>query len=82
MSPRQPDFDPTAVGQLATRLLGFGTMATRVREGVSTPVYRLVRGEETFYLRASETPEASMAPEVAVHAVLGAAGVGLPEVVT
>ena len=25
MSPRQPDFDPTAVGELATRLLGFGT---------------------------------------------------------
>lgn len=82
MSPRQPDFDPTAVGELATRLLGFGTMAARVQEGVSTPVYRLVRGEETFYLRASETPEASMAPEVAVHAVLGAAGVALPEVVT
>jgi aminoglycoside phosphotransferase (APT) family kinase protein len=49
--------------------------------GVSTPVYRVRRGGETYYLRLAENAEASLEPEVRVHALLRARGVCVPEVV-
>ncbi len=49
--------------------------------GVSSPVYRLDCGAETFYLRLSETPEASLGPEVQVHGLLRDRGVKVPEVI-
>lgn len=49
--------------------------------GVSTPVYRVQNGGETYYLRLAEGPEARLEPEVRVHALLRARGVRVPEVI-
>jgi aminoglycoside phosphotransferase (APT) family kinase protein len=53
----------------------------RVAEGVSTTVYRVDAGSQTYYLRILPEPGASFAPEVAVHRQLRAAGLRVPEVV-
>jgi hypothetical protein len=53
----------------------------RVAEGVSTYVYRIRRGAETFYLRVLPEADASFAPEVRAHALLRARGVAVPEVI-
>ena len=53
----------------------------RTESGVSTPVYRLRRGEATRYLRLAEGPEASLAPEVLAHDVLRSRGVRVAQVV-
>jgi aminoglycoside phosphotransferase (APT) family kinase protein len=50
-------------------------------EGISTFVYRIVRGDERFYLRVLPEADASFAPEVRVHALLRERGVRVPEVV-
>ena len=50
-------------------------------EGVSTFVYRIRRGAETFYLRVLPEADASFAPEVRAHALLRERGVRVPEVV-
>ena len=49
--------------------------------GVSTPVYRVQRGDETFYLRLAESREANLAPEALVHRLLRERGVRVPDVV-
>ena len=56
-------------------------MVERAATGVSTPVYRIQRGEVTCYLRLAEGPEASLAPEALAHTLLRARGVLVPEVV-
>jgi hypothetical protein len=48
---------------------------------MSTPVYRVHRGEESLYLRMSKDAGGSMHAEVAVHEHLHAAGVAVPEVI-
>jgi aminoglycoside phosphotransferase (APT) family kinase protein len=53
----------------------------RVAEGVSTYVYRVVRGPATFYLRVLPEAGVSFAPEAAVHTALRGRGVRVPEVV-
>ena len=55
--------------------------AERVAEGVSTHVYRIRRGAETFYLRVLPEAGASFAPEVRAHTLLRARGVAVPEVI-
>jgi aminoglycoside phosphotransferase (APT) family kinase protein len=63
----------------------FGTSAVSriepTENGVSTPVFRLWRGDEIFYLRLSEQPGESLGPEVRVHTRLRELGVSVPEVV-
>jgi aminoglycoside phosphotransferase (APT) family kinase protein len=53
----------------------------RVAEGVSTFVYRIRRGVETFYLRVLPERDASFAPEARAHRLLRERGVRVPEVV-
>ena len=53
----------------------------RAAEGVSTVVYRVDAGTQTYYLRILPEPDASFAPEVVVHQQLHAAGLHVPEVV-
>jgi aminoglycoside phosphotransferase (APT) family kinase protein len=55
-------------------------MVERVPEGVSTFVYRMLRGEDTFYLRVLPEEGASFAPEVAAHTLLRQRQVNVPEV--
>ena len=53
----------------------------RVREGVSTRVYRIRRADEIFYLRVLPEVGASFAPEAYAHTLLRARGVKAPEVI-
>jgi aminoglycoside phosphotransferase (APT) family kinase protein len=54
---------------------------SRVPEGNSTFVYRVVTAHETFYLRVLPEVGASFAPEVEVHRRLRSLGAKVPEVV-
>jgi len=54
---------------------------TRVPEGVSTYVYRIITQQATFYLRILPEVGASFAPEVGVHTRLHLLGVKVPAVV-
>ncbi|HET9221806.1 MAG TPA: phosphotransferase, partial [Roseiflexaceae bacterium] len=56
-------------------------IVARAAEGASTFVYRVDAGSQTYYLRILPEPDASFAPEVAVHQQLQAAGLHVPEVV-
>jgi aminoglycoside phosphotransferase (APT) family kinase protein len=80
---RIPVPDTAAVRAVVDRV--FGSTASngveRVIEGVSTYVYRIDRGSETFYLRVLPEAGASFAPEAAVHRLLLDRGVRVPEVV-
>ncbi len=53
----------------------------RTPDGVSTQVYRLVRGAETFYLRVAEEAEENLETDAELHRRLLAAGVRVPGVV-
>ncbi len=48
---------------------------------MSTYVYRVRRGDETFYLRVLPEPGATFAPEVYAHRLLHGQGVRVPEVI-
>ena len=80
-STRPPDEEAEALRALVARLAGPGFETERAPGGMSTPVYRLRRADETLYLRISEDPGGSMRAEAAVHQHLRAAGVSVPEVV-
>jgi len=58
-----------------------GLTVTRPTEGVSTYVYRIERGAETFYLRVLPEAGAGFAPEAEAHRRLRECGVNVPEVV-
>lgn len=53
----------------------------RVKEGVSTYVYRIHRNNEIFYIRLLPEIGASFAPEVHVHQLLRDKGARVPEVI-
>lgn len=80
---RQPDADPLALRALVDRVFGRSVPIeiTRTPDGVSTPVYRLRRGAENFYLRLAETSAASLAPEAQAHDLLRRRGVNIAVVV-
>jgi len=80
-STRPPDEEVRALRALVARLVGPGFAIDRAHGGMSTPVYRLRRGEECLYLRMAEKRGGSMHAEVAVHEHLHAAGVSVPEVI-
>jgi aminoglycoside phosphotransferase (APT) family kinase protein len=71
------------VAALAERLFprADASAVRRVPEGVSTRVYRILAGSETFYLRVLPEVEDSFAPEVSAHALLWERGVRVPRVV-
>jgi aminoglycoside phosphotransferase (APT) family kinase protein len=82
LMPRQPDADLVAIAALLDRIFRGGSSRFRRTEtGVSTPVYRVWRGDDVFYLRLAEAREDSLAPEVVVHMRLREVGVRVPEVV-
>jgi hypothetical protein len=58
-----------------------GMTVTRIPEGHSTLVYRVRRGEATWYLRVLPEEEDSFAPEARVHAILHVRGVRVPDVI-
>ena len=79
---RQADFDPAIIAALVQRVFpSAGCRFARTETGGSTPVYRVWRGDEVFYLRLAETPEASLLPEVQVHTRLREVGARVPEIV-
>ena len=69
--------------QEVKRLLPHLAMSSikRVKEGVSTYVYRIRSNNDVFYLRLLPEIDASFAPEVYIHQLLRAKGVKVPEVV-
>lgn len=80
--PRQPDADPVALAAVLSRIFpGARCHLQRTETGVSTPVYRVRRADAVFYLRLSEAPEDSLAPEVYIHTQLRERGVKAPEVI-
>ena len=79
---RPDDPDPRAIQALVERLFpgGPASAVERVPEGVSTHVYRIRRGAETFYLRVLPEIGDSFAPEALAHRLLRERGVRAPEV--
>jgi aminoglycoside phosphotransferase (APT) family kinase protein len=75
--------DLSTVTQFARTIVTAAAPLTvaRMAEGVSTIVYRIDAGEQTYYLRILPEPDASFAPEAAAHQQLRAAGLHVPEVV-
>ncbi len=75
--------DRAAIRAVADRIFSksLDLTVTRATEGVSTYVYRIERGAETFYLRVLPEAGASFAPEAEVHRLLRAHGVKVPGVV-
>jgi aminoglycoside phosphotransferase (APT) family kinase protein len=70
------------INELANRIFPTNPLRVeRVKEGVSTHVYRIVFQRETFYLRILPEEKASFAPEVAVHTHLRQLQVKVPEVI-
>lgn len=73
--------DRSAIQAIAARILHGAIVVEPIEEGVSTYVYRLVRGADLFYLRVLPEEGATFASEAAVHTLLCRAGVRVPEVV-
>lgn len=80
---RGPAPDVRDVAVLARGIFAPGGALTvaRVPEGVSTYVYRVVRGAEVFYLRVLPEVGKTFAPEVSAHTILRGHGARVPEVV-
>lgn len=80
---RRADVDPGAVAAVVRAVFGSAVPVTvdRTPDGVSTQVYRLVRGTETFYLRVAEEAEDNLETDAELHRRLLAAGVRVPGVV-
>jgi aminoglycoside phosphotransferase (APT) family kinase protein len=80
---RKPDVDAVALAALVRRAFGTSVPVRchRMPEGVSTQVYRLVRGPETFYLRVAEEADENLETDAELHRRLLALGVQVPRVV-
>src|SRR2546430_2823809 len=80
---RKPDVDSVALAALVRR--AFGTAlpvhCERTPDGVSTQVYRLVRGRETFYPRVAEEADENLETDAELHGRLLELGVRVPRVV-
>ncbi len=79
---RAGDIELSQVRRIAARALSADWLVVeRAESGASTPVYRIRRGREVFYLRLAENREASLAPEALAHGLLRGRGVRVPEVI-
>jgi aminoglycoside phosphotransferase (APT) family kinase protein len=80
---RKPDVDSDALAVVVRR--AFGTSlpvhCERAPDGVSSQVYRLVRGSETFYLRVAEEADENLETDAELHRRLLALGVRVPRMV-
>jgi hypothetical protein len=74
---RKPDVDAAAIDALLQKVFGTSTPVTyeRTPDGVSTQVYRLVRGSETFYLRIAEEADENLETDAELHQRLRDLGV-------
>lgn len=78
----EPPLAPDVLAPLLKRVFPTGVRhMERVTEGVSTWVYRVLHGNETFYLRVLPEVGASFAPEVTAHGLARKLGVKVPEVI-
>ncbi|HEX5416382.1 MAG TPA: aminoglycoside phosphotransferase family protein [Chloroflexota bacterium] len=74
--------NPTLIQEVARTIFpGKSLSVERVREGVSTYVYRLSTKSERFYLRVLPEEGASFGPEAEAHRRLRESGVRVPEVI-
>jgi aminoglycoside phosphotransferase (APT) family kinase protein len=80
---RRPDLEPAAVEALLSRVFGTSTPLAyhRTPDGVSTQVYRVMRGGETFYLRVAEEADENLETDAELHRRLHDAGVKVARVV-
>ncbi|GAA1617717.1 phosphotransferase family protein [Actinoplanes couchii] len=80
---RPDDIDAAAVGALLGRIFGRSVPVTwrRTPDGVSTPVYRIERGPEVFYLRVAEGAGENLETDAVLHRRLRALGVQVADVV-
>jgi aminoglycoside phosphotransferase (APT) family kinase protein len=83
MLDRRPDVDPGAIDAVLSNAFGNGVPVTYARtpDGVSTQVYRVVRGNETFYLRVAEEEHENLETDAALHRRLLDSGVKVPDIV-
>lgn len=74
---RKPDVDATAVNALLQKVFGTSAPVTyqRTPDGVSTQVYRILRGSETFYLRIAEEANENLETDAELHQRLHELGV-------
>jgi aminoglycoside phosphotransferase (APT) family kinase protein len=79
-----PQFHQRDIERVAAGIVGCASAlaVTRVADGHSTFVYRVLHGETTWYLRVLPEAGESFAPEARVHALLRARGVRVPDVVS
>jgi Ser/Thr protein kinase RdoA (MazF antagonist) len=78
---RKPDVDTAVAAALLRRALGGTPSFARTPDGVSTQVYRVFRGTDTFYLRVAEEPGDDLRTEAELHDRLRGLGVRVAEVV-
>lgn len=81
--PRQPDTNPDAIAALLRRAFGASTpmQFDRTPDGTSTQVYRVIRGDEVFYLRLAEERHEDLHTDATVHRELLRRGVPVPDIV-
>jgi aminoglycoside phosphotransferase (APT) family kinase protein len=74
--------DIAPIADLLRRIFSTGSPPSveRVHEGGSTRVYRIRRGDETYYLRVLPEQDASFAPEALAHRLLRERGVTVPDI--
>lgn len=73
-------FDGQIISDLARQALGKDVQVQPVDEGISTSVYRIVSGSDTFYFRIAPEDE-NYTPEVTVHEWLLQRGLPVPRII-
>lgn len=83
MSTRKPDVDAAAIDALLRKVFGTWAPVTyqRTPDGVSTQVYRLLRGSETFYLRIAEEADENLETDAELHQRLRDLGVKVARII-
>jgi aminoglycoside phosphotransferase (APT) family kinase protein len=81
--PRRPDVDAAAVDALIGRVFPGETTVrwARTPEGSSTQVYRVDRGDDTFYLRVAEESHEDLGVDAELFEQLRRRGIKAPEAV-
>jgi aminoglycoside phosphotransferase (APT) family kinase protein len=80
---RKPDIDTGALDALLRKVFGtsLSVICQRTPDGVSTQVYRVWRGAETFYLRIAEEADENLETDAELHRRLRGLGVKVAEIV-
>jgi aminoglycoside phosphotransferase (APT) family kinase protein len=80
---RKLDIDAAATAALLQRVFGGSPAPTfeRTPDGVSTQVYRVTRGSDTFYLRIAEEADDDLGTDAELHRRLRQLGIVIPDVI-